>query len=334
MTVIHVLILNMYITAESSMYHAEAGSTNSSTSSVYYVQAGSTNSSTSSVYHVQASSTNSSLSSIYHVQASSTDSAVFPEHEMNPRDFPAHATVPGGKPVKAAQDGYTHSDRYLFTPVNPTSITTRALRYENVTIDTDELTHCLKTNDGLSIVAHEVSMSYDGLGDVSELDFPMNWTLVCNVSITGPSDLALSVLLTELTRTLPENTLSVSDGTSQELWDGCREFFFPGFDFVSSSNTVVVTLQIRNVTAPFSLRLNVKAVRRPGPGELEIRYVTPTLGKSEGIESGHWPQPRQLKTPYDESQTSSADKLADTNERENGRKNSNGNIQDTSSNKS
>ena len=261
MTVIHVLTLNMFITAESSMYHAEAGSTNSSTSSVY------------------------------HVQASSTDSAVFPEHELNPRDFSAHATVPGGKPHKAAQDGYTHSDRYLSTPANPTSITTRAesraLRYESVTIDTDELTHCLKTNDGLSVVAREVSMSYGGLGDVSKLDLPTNRTLVCDVSITGPKHMALSVLLTEQTSTLPENTLSVSDGTSQELWDGCREFFFPGFDFVSSSNTVVVTLQIRNVTAPFSLRLNVKAVQRPGPGELEIRYVTPTLGKSEGIESGH-----------------------------------------------
>ena len=273
------------------MYLAEAGSLNSSTSSVYPVQAGSTNSSLSSVYHVQAGSTNSSMPSVFHVQASSTDSAVFPEHELNPRDFPAHVTVPGGKPHKAAQDGYTHSDRYLSTPVNPTSITTRAesraLRNENVTIDTDELTHCLKTNDGLSIVAREVSMSYDGLGDVSEFDLPTNRTLVCNVSITGPSDLALSVLLTEQTCTLPENTLSVSDGTSQELWDGCREFFFPGFDFISSSNTVVVTLQIRNVAAPFSLRLNVKAVQRPGPGELEIRYVTPTLGKSEGRKCGH-----------------------------------------------
>ena len=276
MTVIHVLILNMFITAESSMYHAEAGSTNSSTSSAY---------------HVQAGSTNSSMPSVYHVQASSTDSAVFPEHELNPRDFPAHATVPGGKPHKAAQDGYTHSDRYLSTPVNPTNITTRAesraLRNENVTIDTDELTHCLKTNDGLSIVAREVSMSYDGLGDVSELDLPTNRTLVCDVSITGTNHMAPSVLLTELTCTLPENTLSVSDGTSQELWDGCREFFFPGFDFVSSSNTVVVTLQIRNVTAPFSLRMNVKAVQRPGPGELEIRYMTPILGKSEGTGSGH-----------------------------------------------
>ena len=291
MTVIHVLVLNMFITAESSMYHAEAGSTNSPTSSVHHVQAGSTNSSLSSVYHDQAGSTNSSTSSVYHVQASSTDSAVFPEHELNPRDFPAHETVPGGKPHKAAQDGYTHSDRYLSTPAIPTSITTRAdsraLRYENVTIYTDELTHCLKTNDGLSVVAREVSMSYDRLGDVSKLDLPTNRTLVCDVSITGPKHMALSVLLTEQTCTLPENTLSVSDGTSQELWDGCREFFFPGFDFVSSSNTVVVTLQIRNVTAPFSLRLNVKAVQRPGPGELEIRYVTPTLGKSEGIESGH-----------------------------------------------
>ena len=268
------------------MYHAEAGSLNSSTSSVYHVQAGSTNSSLSSVYHVQAGSTNSSMPSVFHVQASSTDSAVFPEHELNPRDFPAHATVPGGKPHKAAQDGYTHSNRYLSTPVNPTSITkraeSRALRYENVTIDTDELTHCLKTNDGLSIVAREVSMSYDGYGDVSELDLPTKRTLVCDVSITGPSDLALSVLLTEQTCTLSENTISVSDGTSQELWDGCREFFFPGFDFVSSSNTVVVTLQTRNVTAPFSLSLNIKAVQRPGPGKLEIRYVTPTLGKSEG----------------------------------------------------
>ena len=275
----------------SSVYHVQASSTNSSMPSVYHIQASSTNSSTSSVYHVQAGSMNSSMPSVYHVQASSTDSAVFPEHELNPRDFPAHATVPGGKPHKAAQDGYTHSDRYLSTPINPSSITTRAesraLRYENVTIDTDELTHCLKTNDGLSIVAREVSMSYDGLGDVSELDLPTNRTLVCDVSITGPNHMAPSVLLTELTCTLPENTLSVSDGTSQELWDGCREFFFPGFDFVSSSNTVVVTLQIRNVTAPFSLRLNVKAVQRPGPGELEIRYVTPTLGKSEGIESGH-----------------------------------------------
>ena len=139
------------------------------------------NSSTSSVYHVQASPTNSSLSSVYHVQASSTDSAVSPEHELNPRDFPAHATLPAGIPHKAAQDGYTHSDRYLSTPANPTSITTRAesraLRYESVTIDTDELTHCLKTNDGLSVVAREVSMSYEGLGDVSELDLPMNWTL-------------------------------------------------------------------------------------------------------------------------------------------------------------
>ena len=87
------------------------------------------------------------------------------------------------------------------------------------------------------------------------------------------------VLLKWQSCTDPYNTtVSVRGDLNQESWDSCKEFYSPGHDFVSSTNRVQIDIRLNAKFKIYKLEMVAKEEERRGRDQLEIHYVTPTIG--------------------------------------------------------
>ena len=119
-----------------------------------------------------------------------------------------------------------------------------------------------------------VSFSYTGSderGDVSSFR--------CWMHMTSPSNSVMSLLRLDR-KCSGRGFMLVSDMQSQKRWRLCPAVWFaPGLDFTTSSSAANVTIAVKDVTASYTIDINVQMVSKPSGKELEVRYLSATQGK-------------------------------------------------------
>lgn len=97
--------------------------------------------------------------------------------------------------------------------------------------------------------------------------------------VTSDDDTALWLLLQTPRECSTRGVLHVRDGSVGKQWELCRRWVAPGIDFVTDGNAFAVGIEIHAVPGEvYRARLMVRAVTPSNERNLELRYLSPTLG--------------------------------------------------------
>ena len=92
-------------------------------------------------------------------------------------------------------------------------------------------------------------------------------------------DTALWLLLQTPRACSTRGVLHVRDGSVGKRWELCRRWVAPGIDFVTDGNAFAVGIEIHSVPREvYRARLMVRTVTTSNERNLELRYLSPTLG--------------------------------------------------------
>ena len=97
--------------------------------------------------------------------------------------------------------------------------------------------------------------------------------------VTSDDETALWLLLQTPKACSTRGVLHVRDGSVGKRWELCRRWVAPGIDFVTDGNAFAVGIEIHAVPGEvYRARLMVRAVTPSNERNLELRYLSPTLG--------------------------------------------------------
>ena len=104
-------------------------------------------------------------------------------------------------------------------------------------------------------------------------------SLSCGVHLTSQPDDVISAVLLEHGPCDGGVFVLLWDDTVHRRWDVCSVWHAPGPDWTTATDTVKVGVELHDVTGTFDFIVGVRAVEKPGKGDLKLRYVSATEGK-------------------------------------------------------
>ena len=104
-------------------------------------------------------------------------------------------------------------------------------------------------------------------------------SLSCRIHLTSPPSSVISAVLLEHSLCSGGGVFVLLwDNATRTSWDVCSAWETPGPDFVTSSNTADVSIELNDVSYPFDLNISVRAIDKPLEGQLELRFISATEG--------------------------------------------------------
>ena len=105
-------------------------------------------------------------------------------------------------------------------------------------------------------------------------------SLTCKAYLTTQPRYVISAVLLEHSPCGGGVHVVLRDDAHRRRWDVCSTWHAPGPDFMASSNVAEVTVILSDVTDPCDFTIHVSAMKKPKRGDLEVRYLSVTEGKT------------------------------------------------------
>ena len=155
-----------------------------------------------------------------------------------------------------------------------------------VNVTSEDVLDCLaKNTEPIVVNAEEVWLTLTYTGNMSgspRLSKPSR----CALQVEGRSEGIMSLLIFNVS-CFTDNRLEVISAVKDRKSFDCdpTAWVAPGVELAMTIPQGVLDIQLNDVNTPFSLNAQFRMVRKEGRSNLEVRWVTPSLGRTEHCHS-------------------------------------------------